>query len=446
MLAIETRRRLIKRCDPQAPLPAGDPLYIRFDDAPSTRGEVSSIDALRETIRLLDDSCQLFTGFPGTGKTTELRRLAGLLHESNVDPAFVIFIDFSDFIDVYTPISIMDILRVVAHCADREAAVAERRDPNESLGYLQKLFAFLTTHDVALKETGFEAYGAKLMLEIKNNPTFRQRIDAAIQGRFQQFVDDARDFIDAALRRIRSAVGSRADRVVVIADGLEQLKPLRDEDRSLMEASVEAVFLTHHELLKLPCHVIYTFPLWLRFRAANLGDLYSREPLILPMVRISDRSAMPYMPGIDKLTSLVRRRVEDLAPVFGEHPDPLLQRLIEASGGYPRDLIRLVRSLLLSTSNYPVQTTDIERVIHELARTYENTLLGSYVDLLALVHVTHELPNEDAQQLALFGFLFERWLILAYRNGDEWYDLHPLVLRAPKIQERLKRIPASPTP
>ena len=48
--------------------------------------------------------------------------------------------------------------------------------------------------------------------------------------------------------------------------------------------------------------------------------------------------------------------------------------------------------------------------------------------------MTHALPQQDAEQVAAFGRLLERWLVLAYRNGDEWYDLHPLVRRAPIVR------------
>jgi hypothetical protein len=36
--------------------------------------------------------------------------------------------------------------------------------------------------------------------------------------------------------------------------------------------------------------------------------------------------------------------------------------------------------------------------------------------------------------VAAFGRLLERWLVLAYRDSDEWYDLHPLVRRAPIVR------------
>lgn len=43
-----------------------------------------------------------------------------------------------------------------------------------------------------------------------------------------------------------------------------------------MEASVQTLFVEHASWLRLPCHAIYTFPLWLRFRTAELDACYDR--------------------------------------------------------------------------------------------------------------------------------------------------------------------------
>jgi hypothetical protein len=75
-------RRIVKQCDPLRPLEAGDPLYVPLDDV---RGTVSCVEALLRTVALAEDeSCQLFTGFPGTGKTTELKRLARRLRDAGI--------------------------------------------------------------------------------------------------------------------------------------------------------------------------------------------------------------------------------------------------------------------------------------------------------------------------------------------------------------------------
>lgn len=437
-LTIPQLRKYVRQCDPYLPLPAGDPRYVALDAGSPVRGRVSCVDALYRTIALSDsESCQLFTGFPGTGKTTELRRLEARLQASVELPTHCIYIDFEDYLDRYTAISITDVLRVVAWCMDREATAAEGADPEQKPGYLKRFFEYLSATDPELQKIGFAAYGASLMFEIKNNPSFRKKAEAALEGRFQQFAAQAKDTMSQAVVRLRRARSVADLRVVVIADGLEKLTPLREEDRTNMETSVDTLFLTHREFLHLPCHAIYTFPLWLRFRNAQLGASFGREPLVLPMVKINDRGGEPYTAGYEKMTEMVAKRIDDLSAVFGSDPDQTLRPLIEASGGYPRDLLRMVRTLLTDATSFPVTREQSTQVVQDLARSYADTILGTYLDVLQRVATTHELPKDDSKQLALFGYLFERWLILAYRNGDEWYDLHPLVRRAADVQRRL---------
>lgn len=436
-LSLPDLQRLVDQCDPDRPLEAGSPLYIPLDSDPPVRGRVSCIDTMHRTIMLTKgrESCQLFTGFPGTGKTTELRRLTAKFHEAAQPSAYAIYIDFEQYIDLFTPPTITDIVRILAYCLDKAATLAEGVDPDVTSAYSRRLFSYITKTSPALKEIGFEAFGASLMFEFKNNPSFRQLAEEAMRSRFQQFVKEARDTMSEAVLRIRKVIGSKAERLVIIADGLEKFRPIREDDRQTMESAIETLFLSHHDLLRVPCHIIYTFPVWLRFRSAPLGAGYSREPLVLPMVKIREQDGGEADAGMQKMLSLVRRRL-DPAPtlVFQADQEDLLRRLINASGGYPRDLLRMVRTLLMESPTFPVRSEDVEQVIRDLRRVYHDTVLGTYAPVLARVAETHALPNADPSQLALFGYLFERWLIFAYRNGEEWFDIHPLIRDAPNLK------------
>jgi hypothetical protein len=436
-LPLDELRAFIALCDPVRPLDPGDPLYVPFDEGTPVRGDygVSCIEALERLIFLKDETRQLFTGFPGTGKTTELRRLQVRLDAARDLPTHAVYIDFEEYLDRYTPVSITDVLRILAYCLDREATRLERKDPDQEPGYLKRFFDFLSQTDVELSRLGFQAYGGTLMLELKNNPTFRQRAEAHLKVRFQQFAKEAESAMIQAALRIKSAC--HAKRLVVIADGLEKFTPLREEDRSTMEASVEALFVQHAGLLQMPCHVIYTFPLWLRFQVAELGALYDGQPQVLPMVKIADRAGGEFSPGVEKLFDLIKRRLRDVPRLFGPDLGATLLPLIHASGGYPRDLLRMVRQVLIDARSFPVPASLTQRILDDLTRQYAFVLRGTNLPLLKVIATEHGLPQRDAEQVAAFGRLLERWLVLAYRDEDEWYDLHPLVRRAPLVRTYL---------
>ncbi len=432
VLPLEELRRFVRNCDPQRPLDADDPLYVAFDEGTPTRGtsHTSCIQALRRFIYLKDESCQLFTGFPGTGKTTELRRLRAQLADARDLPTHAVYVDFEEYLDRYTPASITDVLRIVAYALDREATVAEGKDPDTEPGYARRFWEFLKQTDVTLARLDLHLAGQVVMLEMKNNPSFRQKVEDALSSRFQQFATEATAAMSEAVVRLRRAKETHAERVVVIADGLEKFTPLREEDRDTMEASVESLFVQHARLLRLPCHVIYTFPLWLRFRVAELGSLYDSQPLVLPMVKIGERDGTKYEVGIEKLRELVRRRIDE-DHVLGGATSGLLTSLVLASGGYPRDLLRMMREVLVRGDTFPVAPKVVSRVIDDLAREYAVIVRGTHVPMLRALAGAHRMPQGDSSEVAAFGRLLEKWLVLAYRDDDEWYDLHPLVKRAP---------------
>lgn len=435
----------IAQLDPQKPLPGSDQLlYVPLDEVRG-EGRFTSTEPLERPIRMLPESCQLFSGFPGSGKTTELKRLAERFERTTQAPqgapdtypdlpAHVVFINADDFIDIYAPITIADVLRVIAYQMDREATEQEGGTPDGDKSYLKRIFDFFKETHAGLKDIKFEAYGASFMLELKNNPTFYAQAEEALRGRFQRFVEMAHESIRQSVERLKKR--TLAQRVLVIVDGLDKLNPRKEEEREPIESSVELVFSTYARMLRLPCHVIYTFPLWLRYRGTDFKTNYDKDPLIIPMVKIRDQHGHEFEPGIQKLMEVVSRRIH-IKRIFGEDSSQTLKPLVLASGGYLRDLIRLVRNVLFHAQSFPVEPAFVERVIQNLAEDYKFTIYGTDLDLIVHIAQTHELPNEDRERLAKFGQLLERRLILAYRNGLEWYDVHPMVRRDQRVKTRL---------
>lgn len=67
-------------------------------------------------------------------------------------PLHAVLIDFEQYLNPYATISITDVLRVLAYALDREATRAEGGDPNQSPGYVRRLFDFLARTDVELQK------------------------------------------------------------------------------------------------------------------------------------------------------------------------------------------------------------------------------------------------------------------------------------------------------
>lgn len=440
--------------DPTEPLDGTDTLrYVNLDEVRGILG-FSSTRPLRTTICMMDVSCQLFSGFPGSGKTTELKRLkeqfegtvegaAGNASSLAGDlPTHVVFIDAYRYIDNYSPLTVVDILRIVAYCMDLEAVQAETgKDAQDvEVSYLKSLLEFLKQPGIGIKDLKFEHKGLSFMLEFRNNRGFYDQAAKVLKDRFQHFVEQAHDVVSKAVLRLKKALN--VERIVVIVDGLDKIQPKTEADREVIEKSVELVFSTHASLLRLPCHVIYTFPIWLRYRCPNLGNEYDLEPQIVPMVKIMSKErdesgeAGVVVEGVKRLIEVIERRV-DVRAIFGDDLNKTLMPLVMASGGYLRDLLRLARNVIAHGATFPVDEDFIKQIIRKLAEDYRFTLYGSDLDIVVAVAQTHELPNEDPAQMARFTRLIEQRFILAYRNGDEWYDVHPVVRGERRFLARL---------
>lgn len=441
-------QRYIGRCDPESPInwETERALYEPVDDGVRGSNVLSCIDELARTITRREargPTCQLFTGFPGTGKTTELRRLHMRLEKRTDMPTYVVYVDFEDFINIYAPISITDILRIITYALDRAATVeaaikAGNLDPdNVEVGYLARLFKFVSDVDVEINKIGFKAYGMELMAEIKNNPNFRKRVNDALNLRFQVFAKEAKELMLEALHRLKTT--TQCQDVVIMADGLEKLTYLHDEDREKTEAAAETTYATHARLLRLPVHVIYTFPFWLRFRVPQLGALYDGEPRLLPMVKINHHDGRPAVEGREKLVALIGRRMP-IERVFGANHDATLMPIIDASGGFFKDLLRFIRDALVLTSDLPLTPELCEHVIDRARQAIGLAIRTPDAQLLAEIAHKRRLPRGDGSKVAAFSRLFIYHLVMTYLNGDEWYDVHPLVRRVPEVREYMDAI------
>jgi len=104
-----------------------------------------------------EESVQLFSGFRGTGKSTELRRLMRHLEDAGY---LVVLCDIEDYVNLSTPIDVSDFLMAVVGAFGE--AVAEPR--------------FLDTHMVLCYRNGHEWYDVHpLIAEIVERQAERRR-------------------------------------------------------------------------------------------------------------------------------------------------------------------------------------------------------------------------------------------------------------------------------
>src|ERR1039457_328664 len=175
-------KSLYQRLDDKA-LKPGDEFYEPIYDPEGCEDPVA---LMRQHIEWSNtESIQMFSGFRGSGKTTELFRLQKGLEEKGY---FVLYGDALKYLNPAQEIDITDLLIVLAGTfsdALEKAGVA-------SLGhdsYWERLKNYLVTTKVELGEIGLQA-GADLKLNLETSPTFRQLLRQKLANRIGEIKRD----------------------------------------------------------------------------------------------------------------------------------------------------------------------------------------------------------------------------------------------------------------
>ena len=327
----------------------------------------------------------LFSGHRGSGKSTELMRLAKDLEEE----FFVVH--FSARSLNIADLNYVDIMLACAAAVFREAT-NRARGVKIPTALLKKVLEWLTNEvttetTVAVPQSG--SLGAKI-----NALVF------SIEGKYGRETVTRTTMRERLFPRITDLVEQANEVCDKIKDvtGRSPLVILEDIDKA-DRADARKLFFDHATTLNSPaCPIIYTFPISLCYSyefTGRIGD-YSRH-FLLPNVSLYDMDNTPNPVGHDALKEVVMRRISE-SLFAGE----ALKDIIELSGGLMRNLVRLVgdAALIALTEKKSVITSEmVQRVAAEMTNDYRRLLLVDHYDALRKAHKTKEIiPDEIMQQ------------------------------------------------
>jgi len=382
---------------------------------------------------------QLFSGFSGSGKTTELKQLARKLESEDFN---VIYVDAEEFLNLTVPTSISDVL--ITLCAGVDAYLGGEELSGTTRPFRrfwERLRAFLNT-EVRAEELTAGAAGSGLAVTFKGSVDFKTRLYEAVKLRIPEFVLQCQGFLDESVALLSARFPQRKGTILI----LDSYEKLQGDYRNSPDVrnSVEDVFLQNWRYLQIPFHAIYTVPCWMGFMAAGAVTPFGQIHM-LPMCRVCDPTAGKRdHVGVAALMDLLGKRFS-LERVFGAR-EPI-EELVLASGGYPRDLLRFVRDVLLRASMEKVPTpiapeqlkSIVEKVIAVQVDQFEEALDDSALGALVFVAETHSLPERSDQDLDRIARLFQHHFVMSYRNGHLWYDVHPLLRRTRKLSDAIRK-------
>jgi hypothetical protein len=134
----------------------------------------------------------------------------------------------------------------------------------------------------------------------------------------------------------------------------------------------------------------------------------------------------------------VRRRIPDaqLADILGPDCEGCLERIFALSGGYPRELVRILRGLL-AVRDLPVSSDDFERILSDVRTDYRSLVPEDAFDWLARVGQEQFLVHKDDEEIELVARMLGAEVVLCYHNHEEWWALHPAVAQIPGVRSAL---------
>lgn len=427
------RKEIYQRLADEA-LEPGNPLYEPLYELPECEDPVS---LLQDHIELSGpESFRLFSGFRGSGKTTELLRLKRRLEQEGL---LVLYADALEYVNPSEPIDVSDFL-IVLGGAFNDALLDLQVFVNHPIelaknSYWQRIVNFLqnTTvdvHEANLKSsvTGPLSAGVDLKLELKTSPTFRQNVQRFLASRIGELRNEAHRFFEDGVKEIRNFF-DEDKQVVFIFDSLEQLRGSLSNEKEVLQ-SVERLFANHLPMLKIPyVHTVYTVPPWLKFVKIG-GDRLN----ILPSIRQwdNDDCRSRCHAGFNVLNGFIRKRFgnEGYRQFFGadDEAQRKTEKLTEICGGHFRDLLRLLREAVLRADTWPVSDEVLERARMEVRGDFLPIALDDAIWLSKIAEVREcSLPTVEAADVSRLTRFLDTHFVLYLRNGAEWYDIHPLI-------------------
>lgn len=403
------------------PLDPDDPAYIGLYDDP-TLGLEDPVKLLLRSIEWApsNTSAQLLSGFRGAGKSTELRRLRRDLREAGY---LVLLFDVFDYLSPSSPIDASDFVMVLAGALSDEldeAGVFKHSTTHES--YWTRLKHFMGSR-VEFEELTGKLGPAEIKASLRTDPTFRQLLQKSAAGHLAELVRDMRAYVSETITAIPP--DKRGHGVVLIADSIENISGTITNSEDV-QASLERLFTSHADNLHLPLiHAVYTVPPWLKIRAPGISGRFSGGLQVLhPLkVRNPDDARTRVTVALDALCTLVEAR-GDWARLLGDREH--LDRLALESGGHLRDLMRMLSEIVRRADRLPVDDVTVQRAITQV----KSELLPIALDdarWLQRIADTHDASLLDISRLPRLVTFLDSHLVLCYRNGEEWYDVHPLV-------------------
>jgi energy-coupling factor transporter ATP-binding protein EcfA2 len=359
----------------------------------------------------------LFFGHVGCGKSTELTRLARVLHDPqrywvvNVNLLALLDPNNVNYCDVWLAVA-----QKLTEQLDRDQIGI---DPIVLKG-LENWFTEQVLSDEQLKDlsatisAGAEGsvgipFLGKLFggatASIKTGNTHRETLRTVVRNTYGKFIAALNQLFVAAVGSMKAA--NKGQQLLIVIDGPDRF---RGEDWKKFFVD-EA-----NQLTQAACPVVYTAPMALKSSGERLDNF---DHLVLPMIKLHEFDSNAARPeAYTAMQQILLKRAhyslfDDIATI---------DALIDYSGGHLRDALRLLSYACVEADEAPLTRTVIDAAVKRLAADYRDWLEQEQYTLLVAAARN---PNNLGHS-ATITKLVERGALLEYNNGT-WRQPHPVI-------------------
>jgi len=417
---------VLQKIEYEEALPVGDPRYVDTQEARGSEQTFSVLarkfvwDPATNAFFAPNDKHVLFFGHIGSGKTTELRRYMGKFDKSK--RFYVVEVDVLAKLD-RNNLQYSEVLMAMAESLLERLVADGHTLADDALDPVRNWFTRAETTNSVSREAsaeikaGASAKGgipglinlfASFTAAFKTGASQKTEWRQQIRNRFTTLAAAFNGLIRGAEEALRQS--GRAERIIFLIDGTDKM---RGEDTQ------QFFVLDAEQLLAIQTFAIYTAPLHLKYDGRLGGKLDA--DMVLPMIKLQTRDGEPWPPGWSALRELLLLRADRSVFEPGTAGDAQIDRLVEHSGGHPRELLRLLR-LCCEMANTYIDAGVVDRAVKQLASDYRRFLKPADYTLLVEIdrQPAHGGNDERAQELLY------RLALLEYNDGA-WRRSHPAV-------------------
>ena len=414
---------VLQKIEYEEALPDGDPRYVDSREARGSEQTFTRLarkfgwDPLSNAFFAPSEKHILFFGHIGSGKTTELRRYAGQLNGSK--RFYVVEVDVLAKLD-RNNLQYTEVLLAMAESLLEQLNADHCPLADEALDPLRRWFGQVVQTRTTSRELSAELKtvaegGGGLPGLIKLLASFTAAFKTGSSQKSEWRREIRNDFTSLAaafntlIRKAETtlAQASRAERVLFLVDGTDKMRGEDTQQFFVQDAE---------QLLAIQALVIYTAPLDLKYDGRLAGKLDA--DIVLPMFKLKQQNGTPFEAGLrTTMRQLLLLRAD--RKLFATEAE--VDRLVQFSGGHPRELLRLLK-LCCEVADDCISDAVVQTAIEKLASEFRYFLRpADYILLKAIDTNPTNCGNDERAQ-----DLLHRLALLQYNDGT-WRRSHPAV-------------------